>query len=209
MGKPKATDLFKNFNNIEAIAGEKTERKEPGTIAQPVAEVKTETPLPAANPVQTQPVQPVQAQFFTENETSTTQPVVEKTSVLSEKAIDAAGVTGAYLAASSIEMLFEFAEKIMFINRFTKEEKQRLMEMDTTGTQTNEADENLNRKFLAITRKREKIKEKIELDEKENEALKMAFAEYARITGKTANPQLILYGTIGKIFISRSMEIFL
>lgn len=180
----KATELF---DSIESIASQPTERK---------------------NPVQ-QETSSAPSQFFDDK------PIVEvkpeapagAPKKLTEEEIKAAGKTGAFMYGSTIELAFSLMERVVYINRFTAEEKAQMLSMDTKNPTA--SDENLNRKFLAINTKHDKIREKIDLSKREMEALEFACAEKARITGEAMDPKVILYTTIAKVFLSRSMDIFL
>lgn len=197
MGNKKADQLF---NDIESIAAEPTDRKSPTSIPQSVPLQGNSNPAVAPAPL---------APTFFGGDEKKEEPKIAEPQI-SQKAIEASGKTGAFLISGSIETVFSFAERIVYINRFSKSEKSRLIVLDEIPlAQQTVDDQNLNRKFLSITKKHDKIREKIPLDEKEVEALEAACAEYTRLTGKSLNPQLIIWSTIAKIFIGRSMDIFL
>lgn len=178
--------------NIESIASQATARKSPSANSGS-GEAQTVFYTEAAEA----PPQPAQ-------------PNAPKPGELGEKEIKASGKTGAFLTAGLIEAVFGLGESLLHTTRFTAPEKERLITLDEVSTdQWTEDDDRLNRKFLALTKKHEKIKEKIELKPDEVEALEIAFAEHTRITGKSLNPQLIVWSTIGKIFVNRSIDIFL
>lgn len=196
--KSKAEDLA---TSIENFANQPTERKMPSTAS-------TE---PYKEPVTVNENSP--PEFFgkeEETEDIEQEKISEQKDKASAKAIDASGKTGAFLIGGTIELAFDVTERLIYISKFTNEEKNRIALMgEKTESEYDEYDININRKFLAITKKHDKIKEKIPLTDKENEALATACAEYTRVTGKSLNPNIIIWSTIAKIFIGRSIDIFL
>lgn len=187
-------------NSIDNVAKQQTERKEPKSNG--------------AKPVEQKPVDNSgqhKVEFFTggekKNEAPTEQTPVQ---LLTEDVLTATGKTGAYLTESIHDTIFGLTERVIYITRFTAEEKARLVIIDSLpASKLTPDDENLNRKFLAITKKHDKIREKMELDEKDKESLEYAFKEHARITGKPLNPSLILTSTLVKIICNRAIDIFL
>lgn len=187
----KASDFFAEIDNI---ATQPTERKNPTAMD--------------GNSNNSQP------KFFDESESEPSNTQSDKNigtaSTLSEAEIEAAGKTGAFLAGDCLETAFSLIERVVYINRFSGDEKLRMIDNDAKPqSEWTDSDISLDRKFLAVTAKHEKIKSKIPLTKRETEALEMAFAEKARITNKALDPQLIIWTSIAKIFINRSMDIFL
>jgi len=177
-------------NSIEFIAAQPTERKSP---------TGNNTGVENSNPVE----------FFTEETENIEQEKIQQ-SGLSDSAIKASGKTGAYILGGTIELTFNVLERIIFINKFSDKEKARLVVLDEIEEKDfTDTDNNLNRKFLAVSKKHENIKDKIPLNAKEMEALENACAEYTRITGKQMNPNLIIGATLVQIFANRAMDIFL
>ncbi len=199
----------KIFADIEKIASEQTERKQPKMVVVKSEQTNKEQQAAPTNATE----------FFTTvkpEEKKEPAPVTkeeiqpENTPVIGEKEIKNAGITGAFLAQGGIELLFEFAERMIFINRFSYNEKLRLVMLDELKEDAKtQEDLTLDRKFIALSKKHDKIKDKIPLNEKEIEALTLAFSEYTRATGKTMNPQLIIWATLARVLVGRSMEIFL
>ncbi len=186
-------------NSIDNIASQPTERKSPGGSSNNANETHENF---------------TKTEFFSEEpeniEQENIKDVENKSGSLSEKTIEASGKTGAFLLGSSIELTFNVIERVVFINRFSANEKQRLVILDEKSeNEYSDADRSLNQKFLAVSKKHDKIKDKIPLKSKELEALELACSEYTRITGKTLNPNLIIGTTIVQIFANRALDIFL
>lgn len=192
--------------SIEQIAAKPTERKLPNGQQQntPIAPNSEATFFNAG---QSKPVpEHVESAANPAAATGNQTPPVN----LSEKVIHDSGKTGAFLAAGAIETVFGLAERLVFIKKFTSDEKEQLLTvLEKPDAELTQGERSLNYKFLAVSKRHEKMRDKIPLDENETAALEHAFAEHTRITGKSLNPQLILWGTVIKVLTSRSIEIFL
>lgn len=196
----KATELAES---IESIASRPTERKNP-TNEKPVNEstINQQPPQTTQQTVESKP-----AEFYTDTPENVEQ---SKIGVLKEDAIKASGVAGAFIAADTTEFIFTILERVTFMFKFSTEERARIVAIDEKSeSELDEYDHRVNRKFIALTNKHEKIRTKIPITKEEREALELAFTEYTRATGKSVNPQLILYSSLIKIFANRSIDLFL
>lgn len=195
----KANDLQMS---IDSIAGQSTERKSPpqskdtGTPIQPttVNNVKDETFSGTYDP---------------ENENKQNEET-EQTTEADKKSVEASGQVGAYLIGGMIETVFGLTERLVYMSKFSREEKETILEIqEKDESEFSEYDNKVNRKFLAITKNHEEKRKRIPLSTKDEEMLAKACEEYSRVTGKTMNPNLILWSSIIKIFASRGIDIFL
>lgn len=153
---------------------------------------------------------PVEEKKQTAAEEKVEEAAQQKTTADEEKAIEASGKTGAFLAAGLIEMVFGLCNTGVYLTTFNAAEKQQILDIEDKEEPMTPEEDSLNRRFLKATDKYNKIKtDKIPLSKKEEEALANAFAEHRRITGKDLNPNLILYSTIARVLVSRGMEVFI
>lgn len=198
-----ATSKNNFFESLNQIANDKTDRKEPGS--QKDNEKKFYVP----------PGEKASGETAEEN------PEEKTSGNSSEEKINEgnpnlnfdpkkSGETSAILFAGCCETVMMLAERLMLVyGRFTDEEKEKyVLIQDKDESELNPREKEINRKFVRILEKHVKIREKIDFSENEMEALAEGFAEHARITGKPANPKLILYATGVKALVSRSMDIF-
>lgn len=198
----QASKLDTFASSIESIASKPTERKTPnGQQAAP----QQETVQQASSQGESQYFEPEGSKPLSGNATTNPNP-----GNLAPNVIKQSGETGAYIAAGSIEMVFSLLERLMFIRKFSASDKEQLLVIsEKPESQLTEDEKSLNYKFLTLTKKHDKIRDKIPFEKKDIEAMEMGFAEHARITGNPINPQLILWGTIIKAVTGRAMEIFL
>lgn len=180
--------------SIEQIAGENTPRKEP-----PIQkENSTGQPIPPTE-INNQP-----SEFFSGEQKT------ENKSVDQEKKIQESGKANAYLAGGAIETVFGLLERVIYLNKFSADEKEVIINIQEKDEKDySEYEQKVNRKFLAVTKRHDRIRDRIPLDKKEEEALETAFIQHARVTGKLTNSNLIIWATIAKVFTQRSIDIFL
>lgn len=207
------------FVNIQDIARQKTQRKDPvingngtnghthngngngssagHTWKPPVIEEKKkeEQPAAAASSAEAKPA-------------AEQEPVQRILSAEEEEKAKATGKVGAYLAGGLVEMIFGLTNTLVHVSSFTAEQKKMLVALEEKPeAEYTEQEKSLNMKFLAKTKKYEQRKLKIPLSKNEEEILREAFTDYRRVTGKDLNPSLILWSAITRICISRGMEI--
>lgn len=195
-------------NSIEGVASQSTERKMPGG-SQTVPPNPVQPASPTGEPSQG-------AKFFSSpnikqpKTESGEQPNALPGGAIDPKLIEQSGKTGAYLAGGTIEIVFSLIERLMYLKKFTAEEKEKILEIDGKPvSDMAEIEKSLNYKFLSITKKHDKMRDKIPLDPEEMNGLEIAFQEYTKSTGKTLSPNLIIISSIVKVLCSRSIEIFL
>ena len=211
----KGEDLFVD---IKKIASQPTERKH--------ATSSSNGQPPAAGPGGSSVPDPAAAHketFFTPTPEQTKQTEKESSAAAEanahaaseqeEKNIAASGRTGAALTSSLIETVFGLINTGVYLTKFNSEEKEQILAIEDKidGLQQLSPEESsLNRKFLKATEKYNNNKDKkIPLSDREMKILAEAFAEHRRITGEDLNPKLILYSAIGRVLVSRGMEIFI
>lgn len=192
------------FNSISDIASRQTDRKEPPKNPNAKPEEKKVEEKPVDNNETSKP-----SEFYTEKKTEEKKPE-EKKPIVDEASIKASGETGAYLIGGMIETGFGLIERLIYLSKFTKSEKEKLIALQSKPeAEFTPLEKNLNRKFLSLKKNSDEKRERIPLTEKDENALANVCAEYTRITGKSANPQLMIYATVSKVLISRSIDIFL
>lgn len=186
--------------SIDQIAGKQTERKEP-------PKVKSDEPSTGT------PIEPEEVKDFSGRYDPDEEEAKKKENEKPEtdrESIDASAKTAAYLLSGMIETGFGFAERVVYLSKFTKEEKRRIVDnQEKDESSFDDEDKRVNRKFLAVSKKHEGIRKKIPLSERDEQAFEDACREYTRITGKVMSPNLILWSTIIKVITSRSIDIFL
>lgn len=185
------------FTKLDQIEGNTTERKDPNQ-SSPVSEYVPKgedlvEPFTEENPpTDPPPVKPVQASGVT------------------PESIKRNGVTGAHVAGNLLELLLSGVNTVNYLRKFDSTEKDRIIELQGMDpAKWTPADHNLNRRFLTITKKYEETKEKVKLTPDELNVLKEGFGEYHKATGKELSPSLIIWSTIGKVLIGRSIDILL
>ncbi|HYD20028.1 MAG TPA: hypothetical protein VEB40_01035 [Flavipsychrobacter sp.] len=194
MSNEKAADFFRQ---IGEVAAQETERKEPGASGTQPGDPASQFYVPDGERPKPQPP----------SEITEPQPVPGK---LTKEEAEASGRTSAHLAAGSIETVFSLIERLMYLSKFSEDEKERIVAMqEKEQSQWDDKERQLNMKFLRINNKHDKIKERIPVPDKELKMMAEGLAYYSQVTGKKANPQLILVSTITKAITNRAIDIFL
>jgi len=202
-------DVLKQMNDvpIEEVASEPTERKTPKGFSN-VNLNEFANSIPETKPITENEPQQETKWFSETNEDIENDSAPANKS--SDKEAEESGQTGAYLISSAIETVFGVAERIVFTRKFNADEKARLLENDNKKfDDLSSDDQNLNLKFLALQKKHDKIRERIPMKDTEVENLAKGLTEYAKVTGKKFDPQLLLWVTIIKSVTDKSMDIFL
>ena len=120
------------------------------------------------------------------------------------------GVANAYLVSGGFEILFSAIELIRHSRSMTDEEKIILVSSrDKDESEWTKKDRAINKRFLALSEKHNKIKDSIKITDKELEMLEYGFSMYAEATGKEASPSIIIWGCLSRFVGTKLMDMFL
>ena len=203
----KTIDEIADAVSIESVANEITERKIPKANFEHIE------PTPIINePVGIDKTKSFETEFFNETTEDIENDLSPKSnsSGISDKEAKESGETGAYLIGGGIETVFSLIERFVFISKFSKKEKERLVKIeDINDSDKTSEDISLEKKFLRLSNKHDKIRANIPLSDIEHRNIANGLEEYAKITGKTFSPELLLWVTIIKAISDKTIDIFL
>lgn len=138
-------------------------------------------------------------------------PATAGTPLLLDKArAEKSGKAKAYLAASGFETLFLAIEMIRHNYAMTHEEKLLLVgSRQKKQSEWTEQEQAVNLKHSFVKGKHSEIVKKIPFDEKTMEILEYGYTLHTQVTGKEADPMLIIWGCLSRALGNKLMDMFI
>lgn len=188
------------FERIDQVATGRTERKEPPA------------PGPASQSTQSptffEPPKPEQKKDGAQPE----QPAAKAapTFLLDKARAEKSGKAKAFMAASSFETAISAVEMIRHHFSMTPEEKALLVaSRDKNQSEWTDQEKQVNAKHAQAKAKHDKMVGKIPFDDKTMEILEHGYTLHTQITGKEADPMLVIYAAFTRALGNHLMNMFI
>ncbi len=192
--------IFDSFKDIDQIAAEKTDRKDPGA-----------TTTLGTNQFYDPKAEEKKPEVKTEQQT---QAQVQPTAAgplpkISKERAEMSGAANAYIWGGSIEVFWMAIGTIVNSFSMSRAEKKHLLET-RKKLKSNWSDEDklINEKFNDLFKTHQERKETAKLSEEESKALRYAYTLYAEVTGEEKDPSAIKWAALIRVMAGKGLDIY-